>query len=124
MLVLLAAIWGSSFVFIKVAVRRLHPEALVLGRLVFAVLALASVLYAGARLRHVAPMAVSFWTVALAGLISAPAGLARLPGGWPGWKAFGSVVALGVLGLGVAYLLYFALIAQAGASRAILVTYL
>ena len=34
------------------------------------------------------------------------------------------VVALGVLGSGIAYLLYFAIIASAGASRAILVTYL
>ena len=36
----------------------------------------------------------------------------------------GSVVALGVVGLGVAYVLYFGLITGAGASRAILVTYL
>ena len=34
------------------------------------------------------------------------------------------MVALGALGSGVAYLLYFTLIARAGASRAILVTYL
>jgi drug/metabolite transporter (DMT)-like permease len=33
-------------------------------------------------------------------------------------------VALGALGSGVAYVLYFTLIASAGASRAILVTYL
>ena len=37
MLVALAAIWGSSFLFIKVAVRHLHPEAVVFGRLVFGV---------------------------------------------------------------------------------------
>ena len=35
-----------------------------------------------------------------------------------------AVVALGVLGSALAYVVYFALIAQAGASRAILVTYL
>jgi drug/metabolite transporter (DMT)-like permease len=35
-----------------------------------------------------------------------------------------AVVALGALGAGVAYPLYFTLIARAGASRAILVTYL
>ena len=34
------------------------------------------------------------------------------------------MIALGALGTGLAYLLYFALIASAGASRAILVTYL
>src|SRR5258708_15696812 len=41
MLVSLAAIWGSSFLFIKVGVRHLAPETLVFGRLVFAVAALA-----------------------------------------------------------------------------------
>ena len=34
------------------------------------------------------------------------------------------MLALGALGSGLAYLLYFAIIASAGASRAILVTYL
>ena len=39
-------------------------------------------------------------------------------------KVWLAVLALGVLGSGIAYLLYFAIIASAGASRAILVTYL
>ena len=42
----------------------------------------------------------------------------------PGWKEWASVLALGVLGTGIGYLLYYGLIAGAGASRAILVTYL
>ena len=42
----------------------------------------------------------------------------------PSWKVIGSVFALGVVGLGVAYVIYFGLITGAGASRAILVTYL
>jgi drug/metabolite transporter (DMT)-like permease len=42
----------------------------------------------------------------------------------PGWKPLASVILLGVVCTGVAYLLYFSLIAGAGASRAILVTYL
>ena len=42
----------------------------------------------------------------------------------PGWKEWASVIALGVLGTGIGYLLYYGLIAGAGASRAILVTYL
>src|SRR5260370_1191451 len=40
MLVLLALIWGSSFMFIKVAVRDLDPATLVLGRLGVAALTL------------------------------------------------------------------------------------
>ncbi len=41
-----------------------------------------------------------------------------------GWETLASVVGLGVGATAVAYLLYFGLIAGAGASRAILVTYL
>ena len=54
MLVLLAAIWGSSFMFIKVADRRLHPETLVFGRLAFAVVTLGVVLVVRGRVREAA----------------------------------------------------------------------
>jgi drug/metabolite transporter (DMT)-like permease len=53
-----------------------------------------------------------------------PLGVAQLPGHVPSWEAIASVVALGAVGLSIAYLLYFALIAGAGASYAALVTYL
>src|SRR5436189_2835969 len=43
MLVALALIWGSSFMFIKVAVRELDPATLILGRLGLAALTLAVV---------------------------------------------------------------------------------
>ena len=69
LLLLLASVWGASYLFIKVAVE--------------------------------------------GGLEPAPLMCARA-----------AIAALGALGSGVAYLLYFALIARAGASRAILVTYL
>jgi drug/metabolite transporter (DMT)-like permease len=240
MLVALAAIWGSSFMFIKVALRHLHPEAVVFGRLVFGAATLGLVLlwrgemrealsalrrsprtmffaavlnvaipfwllvwgetridsglaallqasapiftavfavffvqtqrvaglrllgvavgfggvallvgstsggsilgalacvatgacYAGAalltnrRLGHFAPLVISFWMTAIGLVLWTPAGIARLPHAWPGWEAAGSIVALGVPAIGVAYLLYFALITQAGALSAMLVTYL
>src|ERR671934_1988653 len=41
MLVALAAIWGASFLFIKVAVRELDPATLIVGRLGLAALTLA-----------------------------------------------------------------------------------
>ena len=41
MLVVLALIWGSSFMFIKIAVRELDPATLVFGRLGIAALSLA-----------------------------------------------------------------------------------
>src|SRR5438309_11473111 len=51
MLVLLALVWGSSFMFIKVADRTLEPSTLILGRLGLAALVLAVFvpLTAGAR---------------------------------------------------------------------------
>jgi drug/metabolite transporter (DMT)-like permease len=66
----------------------------------------------------------SFGALLVATLSMLPLGVAQLPGHLPGWKVVGSVIALGALGLSVAYLLYFGLIAGAGASYAVLVTYL
>jgi drug/metabolite transporter (DMT)-like permease len=57
-------------------------------------------------------------------LLTAPAGLAQLPAELPGWKVIGSVMMLGVGGSAIAYLLYFAIMIGAGATSAILVTYL
>ncbi len=84
----------------------------------------ASSLAGGRYLREVPAATIAFGTCALAAVISLPFGLAQLPSSVPGWKVIGSVVFLGVVGLGFAYVLYFALITGAGASRAILVTYL
>jgi drug/metabolite transporter (DMT)-like permease len=84
----------------------------------------ASALYAGSRLAAAPPMVTSFGTLAIATVTTLPLGVAQLPDHAPSWKAIGSVVALGAVGLSVAYLLYFALIANAGASYAVLVTYL
>lgn len=57
-------------------------------------------------------------------MLIAPFALVQLPDELPSAKPLLAVAALGALGSGIAYLLYFALIASAGASRAILVTYL
>jgi drug/metabolite transporter (DMT)-like permease len=83
-----------------------------------------SALYAGARLREASPVTISVGTLAVATIGSLPLGVAQLPATMPSWKAIGSLVALGALGLSVAYLLYYALITRAGASYAALVTYL
>ncbi len=68
----------------------------------------------------------SFYMLGLYGAVALTSTFAAGPLGW--WAgvllAALAVAALGALGSGVAYLLYFALIASAGASRAILVTYL
>jgi drug/metabolite transporter (DMT)-like permease len=83
-----------------------------------------SALYAGARLREASPIVTSFGSLLIATLATLPLGVAQLPGHVPGWKVTGSVIALGALGLSIAYILYFGLIASAGASYAVLVTYL
>ena len=83
-----------------------------------------SALYAGARLREASPIVTSFGSLLIATLTTLPLGVTQLPDHVPGWKVIGSVAALGALGLSVAYLLYFGLIAGAGASYAVLVTYL
>ena len=83
-----------------------------------------SVLYAGRTMRGAPPLQVSFGQLACASLLLAPVGLSQLPATAPAARVWLAVLALGVLGSGIAYLLYFAIIASAGASRAILVTYL
>jgi drug/metabolite transporter (DMT)-like permease len=83
-----------------------------------------SVLYAGARLGDAPPIVTSVGSLAIATVLSLPFGVAQFPDHVPSWKAIGSIVALGALGLSVAYLLYFAIISGAGASYAALVTYL
>jgi drug/metabolite transporter (DMT)-like permease len=72
----------------------------------------------------VPPLQVSVGQLAVAAVLTAPFGLAQLPESAPPAKTVLAVVLLGALGSGLAYLLYFAIIASAGASRAILVTYL
>ena len=84
----------------------------------------ASVLFAGRALKGLPPLQVSAGQLGCAAILTAPFGIAQLPGHLPAAKAIAAVVALGALGSGVAYLFYFAIIASAGASRAILVTYL
>jgi len=84
----------------------------------------ASVLFAGVTMRGMPPLQVSLGQLFFASLLLAPFAVLQRPGSSPPAKAWLAVVALGILSTGIAYLLYFALIASAGASRAILVTYL
>jgi drug/metabolite transporter (DMT)-like permease len=83
-----------------------------------------SVLVAGRTLKGLPALQASIGQIGLAVPVMLPFALAQLPDASPGADAIAAVLALGALGTGVAYLLYFALIASAGASRTILVTYL
>jgi drug/metabolite transporter (DMT)-like permease len=79
-------------------------------------------LYAGRRFSGMSPLLVSVGTLVWATIFTLPPGLAAASSF--GWETLVSVLVLGVAATAVGYLLYFGLIAGAGASRAILVTYL
>ena len=81
-------------------------------------------LYGGRTLGHIQPLLVATGSMVAATLVTTPFGIAQAPGHLPGWKVIGSMLALGVVGTAVAYIICFGLIAGAGASKAILVTYL
>jgi drug/metabolite transporter (DMT)-like permease len=83
-----------------------------------------SSVYAGVRLRETPALVTSLGALGFATLVTLPLGLTELPSEPPSWKAIASIVALGAVGLSIAYLLYFTLIAGAGAPYAALVTYL
>src|SRR3954464_9917630 len=104
-----------------------QPQAKVLGAL--AVVAMATCYALGGLLtrRHLGdarPHVVALGTSAIAAVVVAPVGVLRAPEHLPGWKTWASVAVLGVLGTALAYLLFFTIIAGAGAAYAALVTYL
>jgi drug/metabolite transporter (DMT)-like permease len=81
-------------------------------------------LYAGKRLRGVSPLVTALGTLTAATLATLPIGLFQLASHMTSWKVTASVLTLGIAGTGLAYILYYGLISGAGASRAILITYL
>jgi drug/metabolite transporter (DMT)-like permease len=70
------------------------------------------------------PHVVALGTSAIAAVAVSPFGVIQAPGHVPGWRTLASVAVLGVLGTAAAYLLFFTIIAGAGAAYASLVTYL
>src|SRR4030088_2818669 len=81
-------------------------------------------LFAGRHLGEVKPPVVALATTGIAALAALPAGIAQAPHHAPHWKTIGAVVALAVPLTAVAFLLFYAIIAGAGAAYASLVTYL
>jgi len=104
-----------------------QPEGKVLGALAVVGMALCYAigqLLAGRYLAHVPPPAVALGTTAVAAVAALPAGIVQAPQSTPSWQTIGSVVALAVPLTAVAFLLFYAIIAGAGAAYASLVTYL
>jgi drug/metabolite transporter (DMT)-like permease len=121
-------LFGVAIGFVGVALLvGAQPHAKVLGAL--AVVGMALCYAAGGLLtrRHlsdVRPHVIAFGTSAVAALAVLPAGLIQAPHDVPGWKTFASIAVLGTVCTAAAYLLFFTIIARAGAGYAALVTYL
>jgi drug/metabolite transporter (DMT)-like permease len=81
-------------------------------------------LLAGRHLRETSPLVVALASTAISTVAALPAGIVQAPEGmWHG-ETIAAILVLGLVGTGVAYLLFFALIQRAGAPYAALVTYL
>jgi drug/metabolite transporter (DMT)-like permease len=76
-----------------------------------------------ATLSDTEPIVIAAGACIVATALTAPVGVSQLPSAVPGWKETGSLLLLGLVGTGVAYIMSFALIRSAGPSRMMLVTY-
>src|SRR5213596_2787550 len=85
-----------------------QPEGKVLGALAVVGMAFCyglGGLLTGRYLKPVQPIVVALATTAIATAVALPAGVAQAPTETPGWKTIASVVALGIPGTAIAYLL-------------------
>jgi drug/metabolite transporter (DMT)-like permease len=123
-----ARLAGVAIGFVGVAfLVSAQPSGEVLGALAVVGMALCygiGGLLTGRHLRTVPPHVVALASTGISTLAILPLGIAQAPNHVPGWKVVGSVLALGIPGTAIAYLLFFGLIAGAGAAYASLVTYL
>ena len=117
---------GIGFIGVALLVGA-QPEGKVLGALAVVGMALCYALgglLVGRHLKPVTPVVVALATTAVSAVAVLPIGVSQAPSHAPGWETTLSVLALGVPGTAIAYLLFFGLIAGAGAAYASLVTYL
>src|SRR5205807_570317 len=138
----MAVIWGVPYLLIKVAVGELTPTTLVfvrtgIGALLLVPLAASRgslrpllghwrmvLAYAigpmivARRLSGVPALGVVAASLALTAVVYAPLGVAQLPHALPSAQVLLAVAGLGVVCTAVAFLLFFALIAEAGPLRA------
>jgi drug/metabolite transporter (DMT)-like permease len=81
-------------------------------------------LLAKRRLASVQPIGIAAIVLAVSVVVSLPAALATLPAEAPGIGPVAAVAALGVVGTGIAFAIFYELIATIGPARTFLVTYL
>jgi drug/metabolite transporter (DMT)-like permease len=117
---------GVGFVGVALLVGA-QPEAKILGAVAVVAMAVCYALgglLTGHMLGDARPQVVALGTTAVAAVAWLPGGIAQAPDHLPGWKSTASVVVLGLVCTAVAFLLFFALMARAGAAYSSLVTYL
>jgi drug/metabolite transporter (DMT)-like permease len=81
-------------------------------------------LYLKRRLADAEPIAVAAAAMLASALLTAPAIPFALPDEWPGIGPLAAVAALGALGTGLAFVVFYTLIATVGPARASLVAYI
>jgi drug/metabolite transporter (DMT)-like permease len=81
-------------------------------------------LLARRRLTRIQPLGIAAIVLGVSTLLSLPAALLTLPDSTPGAGPLAAIGALGVLGTGVAFVIFYELIASVGPARTFLVTYL
>src|SRR5437764_237679 len=117
---------GIGFVGVALLVGA-QPQGKLLGALAVVAMALCyaiGTLLAGRYLRGTPPLVVALSSTAVSTIAVLPAGVIQAPVGvWHGETVM-AILVLGFVGTAIAYLLFFALIQQAGANYATLVTYL
>jgi drug/metabolite transporter (DMT)-like permease len=81
-------------------------------------------IYSARALADVPPLVTAVGTLTAATVALVPFAVVQHPAQFPSWEVTGALLALSIGGTGIAYVLYYALLAGAGASRSILITYL
>ncbi len=76
------------------------------------------------RLGDAEPVSIAAGVMVASAVLLAPLGLATLPGSAPGLGPLAAVAALGLVGTGVAFAIFYALIASVGTARTYVVTYI
>jgi drug/metabolite transporter (DMT)-like permease len=76
------------------------------------------------RLSDAPPIGVAAWVMVASTVLLTPVALATTPSSAPAFGPVASVVVLGVIGTGIAFAIFYELIARVGPARAFVVTYL
>ncbi len=76
------------------------------------------------RYKGLTSVTTSFLSILVASVLPLPAAVATAPSAMPGTRALLAVLALGVIGTALAFVIFYKLISETGAGRASLVSYL